>query len=232
MRPFRDLTGMKFHRWTVNKHAGRVFSPCGTATQIWHCTCDCGAEKIVRGPSLTAGNSKSCGCWNLEVLRNRAVTHGMSKTRTYESYLGMIKRCYDPEHNRFPRYGGRGIKVCDRWLESFENFLEDMGECPSAMSLDRVDNDGDYCPQNCKWSSATEQARNRVSNRTLEYGGMSKTVAEWGEYTGLGWSTLNGRLQNGWNVEDTLTRPKRLTGRAVPPKFPNPLTVAQVKGHT
>lgn len=119
-------------------------------------------------------------------LKYKREIHGYTGTITYISYTEMLKRCYNPKVIRYPVYGGRGIKVCDRWRESFLAFLEDMGERPSKKhSLDRIDNNGDYCPENCRWSIMKAQARNRTNNRLITYKNQTKTAVEWSEITGI-----------------------------------------------
>ena len=152
----RDLTGQRFGKLLA-------LEPVGEDQQgrvLWRCQCDCGHQTIVIGCNLTSGNSKSCGCVQREKLSLRRWKHGMSQSLTYVSWYGMIKRCEDPHHRSYPNYGGRGIKVCERW-HSFENFLADMGERPKGTTLDRIDNNGNYCPGNCKWSTFLEQQRNK-----------------------------------------------------------------------
>ena len=126
----------------------------------WLCQCVCGKQVAVRGAALTGGNTKSCGC----IPGTGTLRHGHTKrnerTRTYSTWAGMRKRCGNPNENCYPHYGGRGIKVCERW-EVFENFLADMGEKPVGMSIDRIDNDGDYEPGNCRWATAKEQGQNK-----------------------------------------------------------------------
>jgi len=153
----------------------------------WKCLCDCGNEVIVRRDSLHSGDTVSCGCYQMEIIRNINLLHGKSTTRMYNNYIKMIQRCYSIGSHAYALYGGQGIKVCDRWLGSdgFLNFYEDMGERPKGMSLDRRDNDGDYCPENCRWATAKEQARNRRTNIVVRHDGVSKTLVEWCEELGL-----------------------------------------------
>jgi hypothetical protein len=132
-----------------------------------------------------------------------AIRH--NPTPTYQSWRHIFQRCYNPKHNAYNRYGGRGIKVCDRWLESYENFLLDMGERPIGMYLDRIDNNGDYTPENCRWATPKEQARNKRNNHLLTYNGETRCLAEWAEITGIHPQTLINRIRNGWDVPKALT---------------------------
>ncbi len=133
-------------------------------------------------------------------------THGMTGTSTHVIWLGMIQRCRDPNAQDWDRYGGRGIKVCERW-QSFENFLADMGVRPDGMSVERDDNDGDYTPDNCRWATRSEQQRNRRSNVLLTYNGETLCVAEWAIRTGINRMTLHTRINRDWPVERILTAP-------------------------
>lgn len=133
---------------------------------------------------------------------------GLSKTREYVAWQGMLKRCNNPRNKRFARYGGRGIKVCDAWLE-FKQFLSDMGKCPDGYSIDRIDNDGNYEPSNCRWATRQQQQRNTRQNRYLTLAGKTMTIAEWVESTGIPRDTIAQRLALGWSDERTLTEPVR-----------------------
>ena len=149
--------GGKFGRWTVVRYAGKV-----KQYRYWGCICDCGTERKVRQYALLAGKTRSCGCLANELTAARSTTHGKTKTPEYQAWISMLKRCYKPRTRAYQNYGGRGIRVCKRWRDSFENFLEDMGERPSAIhSLDRRDNDGDYTPSNCRWATVWVQNNNR-----------------------------------------------------------------------
>lgn len=159
MGKFIDITGRRFGRLVVTK---RVFLK--KKVTHWECSCDCGNKITVWATSLMSGNTKSCGCYRNEQSRDRAKTHGRYGTKTYGSWVSMKRRCLEKSHNRYHVYGGRGIKICDRWLK-FENFYADMGKKPEGMQLDRIDNNGNYEPSNCRWVSLIDNIRNKPSTR-------------------------------------------------------------------
>lgn len=158
-----DLTGRVFDRLTVLEPV-RIRRESGRSVLKWKCKCSCGNERLVVTDDLLNGRHKSCGCLRKEM----ATTHGMSRSKEYRAYIDMISRCYKEPSVSFPYYGAKGIKVCDRWLESFENFYEDMGDCPDGLSLERKDFTSNYCPENCEWADWFRQMANRglQSNNT------------------------------------------------------------------
>lgn len=158
-----ELTGQRFGRLTVLSEAERN----GRGIRKWLCRCDCGNEKSVRGCDLTTGHTQSCGCLQKEVvtdvLKQRFELHGKSRTRVYKIWAGMKQRCTNPNADAFENYGGRGIKVCNEWLNDFQSFYEwaMSNGYSDKLTIDRKNNDGDYCPENCRWATYTEQNKNR-----------------------------------------------------------------------
>lgn len=161
MKTVKSLALQRFGRLLVVCRAGQSQTPNGTSVIWWLCKCDCGNLVKIRGSNLRAGNTVSCGCYRAEVEKVAAKTHGRTGSPEYESWRGMRERCTNPKNKRFKDYGGRGIKVCDRWGQ-FENFYADMGVRPIGKTLDRKDNDGDYEPSNCCWATDAEQRANKV----------------------------------------------------------------------
>lgn len=188
--PIRSLVGEQFGRWTVVSFAG------GKRYEIaWHCRCECGTERKVLVRSLKNGVSRSCGCLHDDYAASLR-THGMTRTREYKIWQGMVQRCTNPNSTFFSRYGGRGIGVCRQWLDSFEAFFGDMGKAPTKRhTLDRIDNDGNYEPGNVRWATRIQQARNTRTNRRLTFNGETMTVTEWAARLGLPVPTIFSRLR-------------------------------------
>lgn len=204
-RKAADMADRVFGRWTVVARADN--SPSGQIR--WMCRCVCGTEAIVQSGALKSGHSKSCGCHKVETTIRRSTKHGHATngiSPTYHSWAGMIARCTDPDHKAFPRYGGRGIAVCDRWSE-FSLFLADMGEKPKGTSLDRRNNDQGYSPENCRWATPTTQATNKSNTdlRTIE--GVTKPHIEWCRMFGMTRSTVDDRVKHGWPYADAVRTP-------------------------
>lgn len=190
MRKIVDLTGQRFGRLIVVGQAGRKYSNVS-----WLCKCDCGAEIKLVGYSLKRGTTKSCGCLKKEFATEYAKKHGMTGTAEYISWTQMLARCRNENNDAYPRYGGRGIKICGRWLESFENFYTDMGERPNKeYSLDRIENNSNYEPDNCRWATPTEQANNTRENIYLLFEGEKLTISEWERKQKMKRGTLWNRL--------------------------------------
>lgn len=167
--PVVDLIGLRFGRWLVIDNLGRKSNT--SRNYYWLCECDCGEVKEVPGENLKRGTSKSCSCLMRDLSRERATVtpnarkHGLSNSTVYMAWANMKDRCYNKNHPKFKDWGGRGIRVCVRWKNSFENFYEDMGDKPSPdLSLERINNDKGYSPDNCKWATRVEQNRNKRNN--------------------------------------------------------------------
>jgi hypothetical protein len=181
----------------------------------WLCRCDCGTERVIRQDHLASGASRSCGCLAWDTTISRSEVHGDAhrgkRAFEYRVWVGIRKRCLNPNDNLYPHYGGRGIRICERWLNSYEAFLEDVGRSPSEkLTLDRIDNDGDYEPGNVRWTTRTEQARNTRRNRRIEFRGEVRVLAEWAERLGIPYKVLHGRInKHGWSVERAFTSPYR-----------------------
>jgi hypothetical protein len=154
-----DVVGQKFGRYLVIAKSDKRTK---AMKQMVLCRCDCGTEREVVVGNLRSGLTTSCGCWKDEKTSERRKKHGFSKTTMYHRYRSMIRRCYDPLHNEFHNYGNRGIKVCSRWLESVENYIEDMGFPPfKEAQVDRINNDGGYSKENCRWATPQENSLNK-----------------------------------------------------------------------
>ncbi len=189
-----DLTGQHFGKLTVVgiEHVGV------NGAQFWQCDCECGESTVVPHALLVGKGPRSCGC-----IRSK---HGLSRTRTYRIWRGMMDRCHNPNSKHFPGWGGRGIKVCDRW-KRFRPFLEDMGIAPEGLQIDRVDNDGDYCPENCRWATRTEQMKHTRQTRSVTFQGKTQCLKDWSRELGFSFRALHARLSRGWSVEEAFTKP-------------------------
>lgn len=204
--------GTVFSGWTVIAEAEPGFEKNGQMVSYSQCRCECGVVANVRNNSLKRKQSTSCGCKRTEKVIASRVSHGATrfgKTATeYKAWQSMMLRTGNSNTRSFPRYGGRGITVCDRWLNSFEAFLEDMGQRPSSEhSIDRIDNNGNYEPTNCRWATRSEQQNNRAVSRHLVVHGVKKSLPEWAREVGIHSKTIHERLRRGWSDEDAVMRP-------------------------
>ena len=182
------------------------------------CRCECGTEKWILEEHVKNGHTRSCGCVRKQTSSERRYKHGdtvagkgSGKRKCsveYNTWSGMKERCYNAASKYYKYYGGRGIELCPRWLESFNNFLADMGRRPSPKhSIDRIDNDGNYEPGNCHWATRLEQAANKRSTRKLTLNGETHHLRDWSSVTGIKRATISNRLFSGWTVEEALTTP-------------------------
>jgi len=204
-----DRTGERFSRLLVlsrkdnNRYGGAM----------WLCKCDCGGSTITGTNNLISGGTKSCGCLNAETAKINGIlsstTHGMSYSPEYRSWASMKTRCYNKNHMHFKYYGGKGIRVCDKWMHSFAAFYADMGDKPASKhSIGRINNHGDYTPSNCRWETHTEQGENTRVNRFIEHNGEKMIVSQWAKKYNLPHGVLWNRVfYLGWATEEALTTP-------------------------
>lgn len=202
----QDLTGNKYGMLTVIK-----FAYTKNKKSYWLCKCDCGNEKVIRQDSFKNNREHktlSCGCFNKK-QKSEAKTHGMSNTKLYHVWAGMKDRCFNKNNSHFKDYGGRGIKVCDEWTQNFENFYnwsKDNGY-EEGLSIDRIDNNKGYSPENCRWANQEVQCSNVRRNRRYTYNNKTLTITEWAKETGINRATLNARLNKGMSIEDAICTP-------------------------
>jgi hypothetical protein len=212
-----DITGQVFGRLTAIRYLGckRVGKVKRVIKYRWLCRCECGKEIVALSNSLQTGHTKSCKCLQKEFPRNyekiAVVKHGGAYLPECAVWNGMLNRCFNHESPQFPRYGGRGIKVCQRWRDSFPAFLEDMGNRPSSKhTIDRINNDGNYEPGNCRWATATEQANNRCNSFRFPYHGRQVTITEIAKELGLRQGVLWRRVNvMGMTLEEAVRVPSR-----------------------
>lgn len=199
-----DITGRVFGRWTAIKFVHKI-----GRYHYWLFRCSCGTEKVLYKGHVGKGSSESCGC----LLRELRTTHGMSKTKIYNVYRAMRSRCENPNSKSYPDYGGRGIKVCERWA-TFENFYADMGE-PGFLraEIDRIDNDKGYSPDNCRWVTKTQNQANTSQNRIIEAFGKKMILEEWAREVGKSSDVISYRLKMGWPIEKALMQSCRPINR-------------------
>lgn len=201
-----DLTGKKFNHLTVVRYYGR-----NKGKTLWECKCDCGNIKIVSSSCLLGNYTKSCGCEaKLKAKIPKVVKHGKSRTRLYKIYIKMIRRCHCEKDKDYRNYGGRGIGVCQEWKENFMSFYNwaMSNGYTETLTLDRIDNDGNYEPNNCRWTTMKEQSNNTRTNRYITYNGQTKTLTQWAEQIGLKEDTLRARIVSGrFTIERAFTQP-------------------------
>lgn len=196
-----DLKGKRFGRLTVIEPQRTKDGRFG-----WLCKCDCGGETVANIGDLKSGNTSSCGCLRVEVSSIRAKTHGKSKTRLYDVWINMRQRCSNKNLPSWEHYGGRGIKVCSDWNTSFEKFMEWAlsSGYEDKLTIDRIDVNGNYEPNNCRWVTVKEQANNKTNSRIETYKGISASVATLCEIFSKDYALVSGRLQNGWSIDEAM----------------------------
>lgn len=202
-----DIAGQRYGRVVVIKRL-----PSDTGKTKWVCRCDCGNDVVLRTDHLRSGESRSCGCLRVEEGESRA-THGMSRSKPYAVWCGMIRRCENPKDTSYARYGGRGISVCDRW-KKFENFWQDMSSgYREGLEIDRENNSLGYCKENCRWATDDEQARNKRNNVFYTLNGVTRTESWWAQSLGITHSALSKRFRLGWPLELALTTRRSTRGK-------------------
>ena len=195
MGAFIDLLGKRFGRLTVIERM-----PNNKRHQaVWKCLCDCGKEVIVASGHLRSGHSQSCGCLAHERAADYHRTHDMKGTKLFRVYHTMKGRCCNPTDHKYPSYGGRGIKICSEWLSNPKSFFEWAlaNGYKEGLSIDRINNEGDYCPENCRWVDSYTQANNKRNNHIYEYYGNKLTIAEWAKLLDLSYSAIKSRIKRG-----------------------------------
>lgn len=209
-----DLTGLKFGRLTVVGREGKT--KYGAA--CWLCKCECGNNTIVIGDELRKGSTRSCGCLAKELTSNRMKnrephnkSHGKAGTRIYKEWIEMKRRCTNTKDTCYKRYGARGIKVCEEWLISFEAFYNDVSKLPhfgeKGYSLDRIDNNGNYEPNNVRWADSKTQANNRRNCCYISYKGEQLTIKQLAERYGVSYNKLYKRIKANWNIDEAINTP-------------------------
>lgn len=203
-----DLSGQRFGRLTVIERAGSD----KRKNVLWLCKCDCGNTTIVNRCSLKSGNTKSCGCLRVDIIKATHTTHGGSNTKLFRSWNNAKTRCYRISSKDYKEYGARGIRMCDEWLHDFGAFQKWALEngYSDSLTLDRINPDGNYCPENCRRADIETQANNRRMCY-LTYNGKTHTRKEWAKIMGISKSNITNRLYKGWSIERALTEPAHKT---------------------
>lgn len=200
-----NIAGQRFGRLTVLN-----FSRVINGNSWFLCQCECGNTVESKGSDLKTGATQSCGCLCKERVSAAKKTHGMTRTVEYRTHSRMLERCNNPSHSSYSNYGGRGIFVCDRWQgkDGFINFFFDMGARPGkGYSIDRIDNNGPYSPENCRWVTQKEQNNNYRQNRCVEIDGTTKNITEWAEVYGISRDVIYCRIQKGWDLKRAVITP-------------------------
>lgn len=204
----KNENGNRYGRLVVLEYAGT-----NGHNALWRCRCDCGNECVKLGIELRSGHTRSCGCLHKEQLAERSRKYKVvAPRRLYQTWHGMIERCENKNARYYCNYGGRGISVCKEWhdFEEFASWALNNGYT-NDLTIDRIDNDGNYCPKNCKWSTKIEQENNKRTNRKVEMDGKVLNLCKWCEIYGISRDTVQSRLRLGWSIDDAIKKP-------VPPK--------------
>lgn len=206
-----DLSGKKYGRLSVIRQDGYHVFPSGKRKSKWLCVCDCGNVVSVVGSDLIASHTQSCGCMRRDMATNLKLSHGNSNTRLYRIWTGIKNRCYNPKQDNYAYYGGKGVTVCDEWIQSFDAFYDWAinNGYHESLTIDRIDVSGNYCPENCRWITAEEQSLNRTDNLVISFNGKSQTLKEWSKEVGIAYSCLLYRIDSGWSIDKALTTPSR-----------------------
>jgi len=204
MPKLKDLSGKRFGRLLVIKEQGRN----NRGKAVWLCKCDCGNEKAVYSYLLVSGQTQSCGCLQKELIKKRSITHGQRTTKLYKIWANMKSRCNNPNASHYEYYGGKGIKICEEWhdFKAFQIWAANNGYS-DGLTIDRIDNDKDYCPDNCRWITKRQQASNKSNNQKVSYLGKTMTIAEWSNETKLSYYALIQRFHLGWDSEKMFNTP-------------------------
>ena len=201
-----NLTGERFGKLVAIKTIGKNKN----GGYLWQCKCDCGNEIIANVGNLKNGHTKSCGCLRADRCKMKFTKHGLEHTRLYGIWSDMRLRCYDEKNISYNRYGGRGITICDEWKNDIKAFYDwaMANGYKDSLTIDRIDNDGNYCPENCRWVTVKEQASNRRSNILVTHNGKTQTMKEWAHEVGIPYKAVWARMQKlGWSAERALTEP-------------------------
>lgn len=205
----KNLVGLSFGRLMVIQFSRKD----NFGKMMWECKCACGTLKVIVGCDLTRGTTRSCGCLARELSSQRRRKHGCgisgNQAPEYKSWISMRQRCCNQNDEHYPSYGGRGIQVCDRWRESFENFLQDMGPRPYTKTIGRIDNDGNYEPSNCQWQDSAEQSGNKRNSKLITFNGETACLARMAEKHNIPKGIAKQRISRGWSIERALSTPPR-----------------------
>lgn len=207
-----DLTGMVFGRLTAIAPAEDHIAKNGYHRTQWLCQCECGNQIVALSANLKRGNTNSCGCYKHDVALTACVTHGDRHSRLYRIWTGIKTRCFDAATPTYRRYGARGISMCDEWVSQYQAFKDwSMSHgYNDSLTIDRIDNNGNYCPENCRWVTAKVQANNRSSTKRYDYNGSQYTISELSDMTGVKYHTLLARIERlNWSIEQAVNTPTR-----------------------